>query len=148
MAAGLCGSAAHTLLMYVKSRSGLLPAFQPYEALQLTLGRMTGADVPRAVPWLLSWLNGSIVMGFAFGRSYRLIPGSNGAMKGFYFGVAAWIVMGLVFFPLVGLGLFGLEVGLGAAPALFSLAMLLTYSVVMGFCYATFNALSGSPAPL
>ena len=90
--AGLCGFAAHTLLMYFKSRAGLLPAFQPYEALQMTLGRLTGADVHPVVPWLLSWLNGSVVMGFAFGRCYRLIPGGNGAIKGLFFGLAGWMI--------------------------------------------------------
>jgi len=44
-AAGLCGSAAHSLLMYLKSRLGLLPLFQPYESLQLVLGRLTGGGV-------------------------------------------------------------------------------------------------------
>ena len=140
--AGLCGSAAHTLLMYFKSRAGLLPAFQPYEALQMTLGRLTGADVHPVVPWLLSWLNGSVVMGFAFGRCYRLIPGGNGAIKGLFFGLAGWMMMGSIFFPLVGLGAFGFQAGLGAAPALFSLAMLLTYSIVMGAVYAALNAIS------
>ena len=39
--AGFCGSVAHTLLMYLKSRYGLLPAFQPYESLQAALSRIT-----------------------------------------------------------------------------------------------------------
>jgi hypothetical protein len=29
--AGLCGSSAHSLLMYLKWRLGLLPSFQPYD---------------------------------------------------------------------------------------------------------------------
>jgi hypothetical protein len=40
---------------------------------------------------------------------------------------------------LLGLGLFAGEVGLGVRPALFSLAMLLTYSVVMGIVYAALD---------
>jgi len=43
--------------------------------------------------------------------------------------------MGLVFFPLIGLGPFAIRVGLGAAPAFLSLAMSLTYSVVLGTLY-------------
>lgn len=35
--AGLCGSIAHSLLMYFKFRSGLLPTFQPYDNLQAAL---------------------------------------------------------------------------------------------------------------
>jgi len=134
--AGLCGSAAHTLLMYFKSRSGLLPAFQPYEALQLTLGRLTGDQVHPTIPWLLSWMNGAAFLGFVFGRIYRLIPGGNGAIKGIVFGLIGWAVMGLVFFPLLGLGVFAMNIGLGVAPALFALAMFMVYSVVMGMVFA------------
>ena len=43
--------------------------------------------------------------------------------------------MDLIFFPLLGLGLFATKLGLGLWPALFSLAMMLTYSVVMGTVY-------------
>ena len=49
-------------------------------------------------------------------------------------------MMGLLFFPFLGLGFFGLKVGIGLAPALFSLAMLLTYSVVMGLVYSALNS--------
>jgi hypothetical protein len=137
--AGFCGSAAHTLLMYLKWRTGLLPAFQPYDNLQAALGHMTGAKVHPAIPWALSFLNGSTVFGFCFGRFYAWLPGESGAAKGVAFGVLGWAVMGLVFFPLLGLGLFALDLGLGIWPALFSLAMLLTYSVILGIVYAALN---------
>lgn len=133
--AGLCGSIAHLLLMYVKSASGLLPAFQPYQSLQLALSHWTGDNVNPWVPWVLSFLNGLTIVGFAFGRSYSRIPGSNGATKGLLFGMVMWVVMGTVFFPLIGLGLFASGIGLGIRPAMFSLGMLLTYSVVMGLVY-------------
>jgi len=139
--AGFCGSAAHTLLMFLKSRFGLLPAFQPYESLQAALGHLTGGQVHPIVPWALSFLNGSTVLGFCFGRIYAWLPGNGGAAKGMTFGVLGWIVMGLVFFPLLGLGLFATK--LGIEPALFSLAMLLTYSIVLGGVYATLNSWHG-----
>ena len=43
--------------------------------------------------------------------------------------------MGLVVFPMLGEGLFATGLGLGIAPALFSLLMLLTYSVTLGAAY-------------
>ena len=43
--------------------------------------------------------------------------------------------MGLAFFPMIGLGFFALQVGLGVSPALFSLTMLLTYSVTLGIVH-------------
>jgi hypothetical protein len=138
--AGFCGSAAHTLLMYLKSRFGLLPAFQPYESLQAALVHLTGGQVHPAIPWALSFLNGATVLGFCFGRIYAWLPGGNGATKGVTFGILGWAVMGLVFFPLLGLGLFASKLDLGIWPALFSLAMLLTYSVVLGVVYAALNS--------
>jgi|SRR6185312_7937174 len=134
IAAGLCGAAAHSLLMLWKSWSGILPAFQPYENLQSRLGQLLGADVDPLVPWILSFVSGATVIGFLFGRTYSVLPGKRAWAKGVVFGLLAWIAMGLLFFPFVGLGLFASNGGL--APALFSLAMLLAYSLVMALAYA------------
>jgi hypothetical protein len=48
LAAGFCGSAAHTSLMFWKSRMGLLPSFHPYEDLQHMLSHLFGGSVN---PW-------------------------------------------------------------------------------------------------
>jgi hypothetical protein len=133
--AGLCGMIAHWLLMYFKSRSGLLPTFNPYAILQANLARITGESVNPIVPWALSFLNGFVVISFVFKRLYRWLPGGNGAVKGLVFGFLGWGMMGLMFFPLLGLGFFALDAGLGIAPALFSMLMIQTYSVVMGTVY-------------
>lgn len=61
------------------------------------------------------------------------------AVKGASFGLAVWLAMGLVFFPLLGKGLFATQTGLGFAPTLFTLVMVLTYSVTLGIAYAVFN---------
>ena len=143
--AGLCGSIAHTLLMYLKWRTGLLPDFQPYENLQAVLGHLTGAKVHPIVPWVLSFLNGSTVLGFCFGRVYPWLPGESGTVKGVVFGVFGWVLMGFVFFPLLGLGPFALNHGIW--PAMFSLAMLLTYSVILGLVYAALNPRSEMESP-
>ncbi len=139
LVAGLCGSAAHSGLMLLKNRMGLLESFQPYEDLQRALSQLAGSSVHPLIPWALSFLNGSVLLGFVFARTYRALPGRSGVVKGFLFGVLGWIVMGLLFFPAPGEGLFATQAGLGFQPALFSLLMLLTYSVVMGITYSTLN---------
>jgi len=96
--AGLCGSLAHSLLMYFKFRSGLLPTFQPYANLQMVLSIWIGRDVHPIVPWALSFINGSTFVGFFFGLSYRWLPGDNGATKGLIYGACGWVAMGLLFF--------------------------------------------------
>lgn len=125
--------------MYLKSRTGLLPAFQPYESLQAALSRMIGGEVNPIVPWALSFLNGATILSFAFGHLYPRLPGRSGLAKGLAFGVAGWLAMGLAFFPLIGLGPFAAGLGLGVVPALFSLAMILAYSLVLGAVYGSLD---------
>jgi hypothetical protein len=134
IAAGLCGAAAHSLLMLLKSWSGILPAFQPYENLQARMSHLPGSDIYPLVPWILSFVSGATVIGFLFGRTYSVLPGQSALTKGLVFGLLAWTAMGLLFFPFVGLGLFATDGG--AATALFSLAMLMAYSLVMALAYA------------
>ena len=140
--AGSAGTIVHFLFMHIKSRIGLLPSFQPYQSFQIALSHWVGADVPAFVPWALSFANGMTVLGFLFGRINRVLPGRNGTTKGLTFGLIGWVMMGLIFFPLIGLGPFAFAVGLGIAPALLSLAMLLTYSVVLGTVYAALDSWS------
>jgi hypothetical protein len=137
VAAGLCGSAAHSALMALKSWAGWLPGFQPYKDLQALLTGLAGTSVNPLVPWLLSYFNGAVVLGFLFGRLYRRIPGANGALKGAVFGLFVWVAMGLVFFPMLGKGLFAAQTALGLLPTFFTLLMVLTYSVTLGVVYST-----------
>jgi hypothetical protein len=139
LAAGLCGSAAHSGLMFLKSWMDWLPSFHPYEDLQQMLSALVGGSVHPLVPWALSFLNGAVVLGILFGRTYRWLPGCSGATKGFVFGVFGWIVMGVLFFPMLGRGLFATQAGLGVLPAVFSLVMLLTYGIFMGIAYSALN---------
>jgi hypothetical protein len=84
----------------------------------------------------LSFVNGAVVLGFVFGRAYARLPGQGGVTKGIVFGVLGWIAMGVAFFPLLGRGLFASQAGHGLMPALFSLVMVLAYTIVMGLAYA------------
>jgi hypothetical protein len=94
------------------------------------------------VPWLLSFLNGMTILGFLFARLKRLLPGRTGVSKGLSFGLIGWLFMGLIFFPLIGLGPFAVGVGLGIAPAIMSLGMVLTYSIVLGTVYLALDSSS------
>jgi hypothetical protein len=118
----------------------LLPSFQPYQSLQAALSHFVGANVPAIVPLMLSFVNGMAILGFLFARIYQFLPGRSGVIKGLTFGLIGWVMMGLIFFPLIGLGPFATRAGEGVGPALLSLSMLLTYSVVLGTVYATLNS--------
>ncbi|WP_291605149.1 DUF6789 family protein [Bradyrhizobium sp.] len=136
---GLCGSVTYTLLMLGKAKLGILESFQPYQSLQIALGYWTGEYVHPLVPWLFSYINGSTAAGFAFANLYRRLPGSSGPTKGFIAGAIGWLAMDLIFFPLLGLGAFARHLGFGLWPALFSLGMMLAYSVAMGVVYSAMD---------
>ena len=85
MLAGLAGSLAHSALMTIKARLGILPAFDPYVALQRHISLLAGADVHPFAAWALAYANGAIVVGFVFGRVFHRLPGRSGAAKGLAF---------------------------------------------------------------
>ncbi len=140
--AGLCGTAVHSLLLLVHSKTGPLPEFQPNEDIQRSLAELLGAEVHSSIAWLLLFINFAVIWSFVFGQTYRFLPGKGPLQKGVFFGVCVWAMMGFVFFPLVGRGIFAVELGLGIAPAILMLASLLTYSVTMSFVYHLLNKVS------
>jgi hypothetical protein len=77
--AGLCGNVAHGTLMFLKERLGWLPAFQPYQDLQRVLGEMFGDSVQPALPWVLSFVNGTLIISVVFSLIYARLPGRSGA---------------------------------------------------------------------
>ena len=88
------------------------------------------------------------ILGFLFARVNRLLPGRNGAFKGLTFGLLGWVLMNLIFFPLIGLGPFAMRADLGIKPAMLSLAMVLTYSVVLGIVYTALDKWGRGSIPL
>jgi hypothetical protein len=132
-----CGTLAHLGLMELKTRLHLLPQFDPSSALRSTLSPLLATALHAEAPlWLLSQLNGAFLIGLLFGRFFHRLPGRSGLAKGFLLGLAGWLLLGFALFPAVGFGPFALSLGLGAGPALFSLAMVEAYSLVLGAVYA------------
>lgn len=133
--AGLAGTVAPNVLFFLKAKLGILPGFVPYAQLQKALAALTGADVHPIVPWLLSFVNGSIVLGPLFRVAYPRLPGESGVVKGLCFGLIGWLIASLVFLPAIGLGAFAAGASLGVTPALMMLAMLLIYGMTTGIVY-------------
>ncbi len=148
LAAGTAGALAHSGLMYLKARFGLLPSFDPYASLQHALAQLTGKDVPPLLPRALSFISGATILGFVFGRIYGVLPGRSGLAKGLVFGLIGWALLGLLLFPMLGLGLFGTATARDLGPALLSLAMLLTYGAAMGTAFGALGSRSGEAAKL
>ncbi len=140
MLAGLIGSVVHSTLMTVRDFAGVIPKFQPYDDMQRILHTVVGGAFS-GVTWIIPFITGALFVGFLFGRIYRYLPGNEYIGKGIFFGILVWLIMGLVFFPLVGHGIFAVGLGLGIKPAMLMFGMLLTYSLTMSVVYDRLNAL-------
>jgi hypothetical protein len=144
--AGAGATLVHVALMAAKHRAGILPGFEPYDDLQRLLASASGWSLDSPWPWLLPYVNGALVLGFVFGRLFAYLPGRTPITKGAAFGLAAWLAMGLGFFPLAGRGLFAAKLGLGGWPAAVTLAMLMIYAIVMSLLYAGLTRQPGADA--
>lgn len=138
--AGLCGTTVHSLLALVHGSTGPLPEFQPNSDVQRGLSWLVGSEIHPGIAWLLWFVNGAVIWGFVFGQVYSFLPGKNPWQKGVFFAICAWVAMGFVFFPLVDRGIFAARLGLGIAPAMLLLVMLLAYSVTMSVVYDLLNS--------
>ena len=139
MLAGLIGSVVHSTLMTIRDFVGVIPKFQPYDDMQRILHTVVGGEFSGAT-WIIPFITGALFVGFLFGRIYRYLPGNDYIGKGVFFGILVWLTMGLVFFPLVGHGIFAAGLGLGIKPAMLMFGMLLTYSLTMSVVYDRLSA--------
>ena len=137
--AGFCGALAHSLLTLVHRKTGPLPEFQPNEDIRRIVSALLHTEIHPGIAWLLLFVNGAVIWGFVFGQAYRFLPGNSPWQKGGFFAVCAWAVMGFVFFPLVGRGVFAVQLGLGIGPAVLMLLMFLTFSLTMSYVYHLLN---------
>lgn len=133
--AGLTGTIVLTVLLLVKSASGLLPELDVIAMLAAAASEHAGLPARAATGWALHLVLGTVVWGLAFAWLWRLLPGPTATAKGMVLGVAAWLVMALVVMPLAGAGLLGLA--LGVAAPLVTLALHLVFGAVLGSTYHT-----------
>lgn len=84
--AGLCGTAVHSILLLVHSKSGPLPEFQPNEDIRRGLAELIGTEIHPGIAWLVLFVNGAMIWGFVFGQTYQFLPGQGPLQKGVFCG--------------------------------------------------------------
>jgi hypothetical protein len=82
----------------------------------------------------------NLLAGLAWAVVYGYIAeprmGGPGWRKGMLFSIVPWMLSLVVFFPLVGAGFFGADLGAGPLPAIGNLILHLAYGAVLGSLYA------------
>ena len=129
--AGLAATLVLSALVMLKASLNIVPELS---VIQL-LTRIGGITPVQA--WMDHFIVGVVVWGLLFTACESTIDKGSHLVKGVAFGVFAWLVMMIVFMPLVGAGLFGAKLGFTAAAV--TLFYHLVYGAVLG---ATYGALS------
>jgi hypothetical protein len=85
-------------------------------------------------------IGANLAMGIVFALLYAYVvePRLTGPSwwKGVRFSLIPWLLSLIVFFPLMGVGLFGVDIGAGPLPILGNLILHLVYGAILGAAYA------------
>lgn len=130
MIAGFIATVVLTIMMIIKGSLGLVPELDP---IGMIAGMIGASEV---VGWIGHFVIGTIVWGGGFAILNSYIPSNNEIIKGIVFGVGAWLIMMVVMMPLAGAGLFGLNLGVGALPAVLALMLHIVFGAVLGFVFS------------
>lgn len=126
--AGLVAALVLVVILNVQTALGVMP-----QAHIITLLSGLGA-IGRGGAWADHFIVGVLVWGLAYGSLTPLMPKWPDWLKGLAFGVVAWLLMMLIFMPVVGAGLFARKLGIEAAA--FMLGLHLIFGIVMGVSYS------------
>ncbi len=128
VAAGLVATLVLVVMLNLQTALGVMP-----QAHIISLLSGLGA-IGRGGAWADHFIVGVLMWGLAFGSLAPLIPKWPDWLKGIAFGIVAWLLMMLIFMPVVGAGLFAQKLGVGAAA--FMLGLHLIFGIVMGVTYS------------
>lgn len=77
-----------------------------------------------------------VIWGLIYGAFFEQRLRGPSWWRGIKFSILPWLLSLIVFFPLVGAGFFGADLGAGPLPALGNLILHLAYGAVLGWTYA------------
>ncbi|NNJ76012.1 MAG: hypothetical protein HKP56_12720 [Anderseniella sp.] len=126
--AGFIATLVVTAMMTIKTQLGLAPGL---DFINL-LAKVVEAPGQPLYGWLAHFAVGMVVWGGLFALASDLVTGPYIA-KGISFGVAGWLLMMFLFFPLAGHSVFGSDLGGMVAVVSFGLHMIL--GLALGAAY-------------
>lgn len=133
--AGTVATAAAAAILAGKGLFGILPDFD-------VMGMLTtfaNSNWP-GLGWIVFFVGGGIVLGVLFALLDAHVEATTGAgelVRGVFFGFLLWLVVMLIFMPVLGAGAFGMKFGVGAP--ILCLAADLVYGLVLGAVYGAMH---------
>lgn len=130
MMAGLAAAAASGVVAVLATETGLSPEFNP----PALLGRLLGTTPNAVLGWAAHLIVYGAALGLLFGALGRKLSDLGYGLSGLFFALFTYAAVGLVFMPLAGGGVFGMELGFATVPVL--LVAHLTFGLTLGLTYA------------
>jgi hypothetical protein len=129
MMAGLAAAAASGVVAVIATASGLSPEFNP----PALLARLTGTEPNAVLGWAAHLIVYGGVLGALFGALGRKLSDLGYVLSGLFFALFTYGAVGLVFLPLTGGGVFGMDMGFATVPVL--LVAHLAFGLTLGAVY-------------
>ena len=133
--AGIIATAAAAAILAGKGLFGIMPDFDVIAMLTA----VAGSTWP-GLGWIVFFGGGGIVWGVVFALLDARVEATTGAgelARGLFFGFLLWLVVMLMFMPVMGAGAFGMKFGVGA-PFVCLVADLI-YGLVLGAVYGAMH---------
>ena len=127
LVAGFIATVVLSALILLKQASGVLPQLDLIGMITQTLGAKNVA-----VGWAMHFFVGTILWGLLFAWLDPSLPGPHW-FRGGIFAMGAWLIVVIFVMPIVGMKLFGLQMGGIAAIGLFVMHWI--YGAVLGGVY-------------
>lgn len=130
--AGLVATIVLSILMFLKGMMGVMPELNVIAMLASKMGgnMMMG--------WVAHFVIGAIVYGLAFANLNGVLPGGSNLVKGMVLGIIGWLVMMVAIMPMMGAGMFAMNMGMMAAVA--TLMLHIIFGLVLGLSYDKIGA--------
>jgi uncharacterized membrane protein YagU involved in acid resistance len=136
--------AIFAVMVCLTDRLSLIPQADLIRDLRHVIQILTGLKTPFLLDWLIHLILGIYVFGCVFVLVFEYVSGSP-VIRGIYFGLAIWLVLMLTPFPLLGFGLFGFALAVGATLAAATLLLHLVYGLDLGIAFGSVHAMTDPP---
>jgi len=125
--AGLVATIVLSVLMVLKGMMGMMPELN---VIAMLAGQMGGSTL---MGWVAHFVIGAIIYGLAFANLRGVLPGGSDPVKGIVLGIVGWLIMMIAVMPMMGAGMFAMNMGMMATVA--TLVLHIIFGVVLGLTY-------------
>ncbi len=124
--AGLVATVVLSILMVMKGNMGLMPDIN---IIAMLASKMGGNST---MAWIAHFMIGIIGYGLVYVYIFSRLPFNN-IIRGILLGLAGWLAMMVAVMPMMGVGLFGLNLASGVMVPVATLMLHLIFGVVLSY---------------